>query len=182
MTTKPPRGRPPKYRAEFAEQARRLCLLGLTDLQLAGFFGVNEATLGRWKKAYPDFCMSMKSSKVEADTKVAESLYRRAMGYSHPEEKIFCQEGAIIRAETLRHYPPDTTACFFWLKNRQPKYWRDKVEVQHEGDLRIIPWDAIREISRQQLAVAEERHRTMIEGRAERIGFEPDEDDANNGE
>ena len=32
------RGRPTKYRREFAEQARRLALLGVTDSVMAGFF------------------------------------------------------------------------------------------------------------------------------------------------
>lgn len=31
-------GRPTKYRPEFAEQARKLCLLGATDKELADFF------------------------------------------------------------------------------------------------------------------------------------------------
>ena len=25
--------------------------------------------------------------------------------------------------------PPDTTACIFWLKNRQPDKWRDKQDM-----------------------------------------------------
>jgi hypothetical protein len=29
-------------------------------------------------------------------------------------------------SKTVRkHYPPDVTACIFWLKNRQPEKWRD---------------------------------------------------------
>lgn len=34
----------------------------------------------------------------------------------------------IIRVPVKKIYPPDTTAAIFWLKNRQPKKWRDKVE------------------------------------------------------
>jgi hypothetical protein len=30
------------------------------------------------------------------------------------------------------HVPPDVTACIFWLKNRRPKEWRDRVEHEHE--------------------------------------------------
>jgi hypothetical protein len=37
MTTRA-RGRPSLYRDEFAEQARKLCLLGATDRDLAEFF------------------------------------------------------------------------------------------------------------------------------------------------
>jgi hypothetical protein len=53
------------------------------------------------------------------------------VGYSVETEKILCSGGKIIRVRTVEHYPPDTTACIFWLKNRQPEIWRDKVEGQH---------------------------------------------------
>ena len=33
----------------------------------------------------------------------------------------------------VEHYPPDTTACIFWLKNRQPALWRDKVQQELSG-------------------------------------------------
>jgi hypothetical protein len=35
-------------------------------------------------------------------------------------------EGRITITPLKKHYPPDTTACIFWLKNRQPQQWRDK--------------------------------------------------------
>jgi hypothetical protein len=51
----------------------------------------------------------------------------------------------VIRAGIVEHYPPDTTACIFWLKNRQPQRWRDRVEVQHQdgriGVIGRIPTD-----------------------------------------
>ena len=30
-----------------------------------------------------------------------------------------------------KHYPPDVTACIFWLKNRCPDEWRDRHEQRH---------------------------------------------------
>jgi hypothetical protein len=125
--------RPTKYKAEFAEQAKRLCLLGATDKDLAGFFGVNELTINRWKKAHKEFCKSLKEGKDEADARVAERLFNRALGYSHPEDKIFNNNGAPMVVPTTKHYPPDTTACIFWLKNRQKEHWRDKQETEVTG-------------------------------------------------
>lgn len=49
------RGRPTKYRVEFAEQGHRLALLGLTDGAMAAFFGVTEQTLNNWKHAHTFF-------------------------------------------------------------------------------------------------------------------------------
>ena len=37
--------------------------------------------------------------------------------------------------EYIEHYPPDTTAAIFWLKNRQPGKWRDKKEVENQVKL-----------------------------------------------
>jgi hypothetical protein len=30
----------------------------------------------------------------------------------------------------MKHYPPDTGACFIWLKNRDPENWRDKQDIE----------------------------------------------------
>src|SRR5690554_6233051 len=104
-------GRPTKYKAEFAEQARKLCLLGATDADLAEFFEVSEQTVNTWKKAHPKFLESIKKGKVLADAEVAARLYERATGYSHPEVKVFQNAGEIITHEVEKHYPPDTTAA-----------------------------------------------------------------------
>lgn len=127
------RGRPTSYQEEYAEQAYKLCLLGATDKEMADFFGVEEKTLNNWKKAVPEFLQSITRGKEIADANVAERLYERAIGYTHPEEKIFQNAGEVIRAETKKHYPPDTQAASLWLRNRQKGRWRDKVDHEHSG-------------------------------------------------
>jgi hypothetical protein len=122
-------GRPTKYKEDYNEQAYRLCLLGHTDAELAVFFEVNEDTIHEWKKVYPNFSESIKKGKDIADGHVADSLYKRATGYSHEAVKIFVQEGQEIIVPYTEHYPPDATSMIFWLKNRQRKKWRDKVET-----------------------------------------------------
>ena len=132
---KPARGRPTKYRAEFAEQARRLALLGQTDAEMAAFFGCSEASFHRWKKVHKDFCESIKAGKADADSKVADALYQRAIGYSHPDTHISNYQGKITARPLTKHYPPDTAAAFIWLKNRQPDKWRDRIE--HQADVTV---------------------------------------------
>jgi len=119
-------GRPSKFGTVDKAQVEMLARAGWTDAQMAAFFKVNESTWHRWKNADPEFCKSLKDWKAEADYKVERSLFERATGYTHPEEKIFQNNGEVIRADTLKHYPPDTTAAIFWLKNRKPEEWRDK--------------------------------------------------------
>lgn len=133
-------GRPSKYRSEFAEQARKLCLLGATDKELADFFGISTGTLDNWKNEYPEFLSSLKEGKDLADAVVAEKLFKRATGYEHKAVKIVAdaktKDEHIV--EYTERYPPDTTACIFWLKNRQRDKWRDKVETEHSGNIGLV--------------------------------------------
>jgi hypothetical protein len=135
--SKPKRGRPSKFDAAFIEQAHKLALMGATDKQMAEFWGVSEQTLNAWKTAHPEFLESLKAGKLVADGNVAQSLYRRANGYSHQAVKIFMPAGASepVYADYTEHYPPDATSAIFWLKNRQPAIWRDKVDVEQKHSL-----------------------------------------------
>ena len=132
------KGRPSSYKEEYAEQAEKLCRLGATDKELADFFEVAESTLNLWKLEHPDFSESLKRGKSTADAEVADRLFRRATGYSHKAVKFATFEGMITdQREYTEHYAPDTTACIFWLKNRRPDLWRDKVEVKAEHSGKI---------------------------------------------
>lgn len=128
--------RPTAYKAEYAEQAYKLCLLGAKDKELANFFKVTEQTITSWKKKHPKFIASLKAGKENADAAVAESLYKRALGYTCKEDKVLQHEGIHTDTVTInKHYPPDVTAAIFWLKNRQRQNWRDKQEIEHSGDV-----------------------------------------------
>lgn len=136
-------GRPSKFGTVDKSQVEKLARAGWTDSQMAEFFGVAESTWHKWKLDEPAFSESLKDWKAEADHKVERSLFERATGYQHPEEKIFQHNGEIIRAETVKQYPPDTTAGIFWLKNRKPDEWRDKQDHEH------APSDGLAELMRE---------------------------------
>lgn len=127
------RGRPSKYDPKYCEQARKLCLLGATDKELSDFFEINEDTLNEWKKVYPEFSESLKQGKVVADANVSNSLYHRAIGYDHSDVDIKIYKGSIIKTELVKHYPPDTIAAIFWLKNRGKNKWTEKQIVDHQS-------------------------------------------------
>lgn len=129
------RGRPTKYKAVYAAQAAKLCLLGATNADLADFFDVSIRTIERWAVEYVGFCRAIKEAKEVADAKVERSLYQRAVGYSFDSEKVMQFKGHIVRADTREHCPPDVTAQIFWLKNRQRERWRDKQDVEVSGNV-----------------------------------------------
>jgi hypothetical protein len=126
-------GRPSKYKPEFVEQAKKLCMLGATDIELADFFDVDVRTLYRWKNEHDDFCQALKTSKEVADERIERSLYERAAGYERDEVDVRVVSGEIVKTQIRKFYPPDTTACIFWLKNRRPNDWRDKIEQSISG-------------------------------------------------
>lgn len=125
--------RPTKYQKAYAEQARKLCMLGYTDDQLADFFEVAVSTIQKWKIDHPEFSDSIKKGKDISDGEVADSLYQRAMGYVAPDVDIRVINDKIVKTQIQKHYPPDTAAAIFWLKNRQKKTWRDKIDHGIEG-------------------------------------------------
>lgn len=126
-------GRPTSWKPEYADLAYKFCLLGANDERLAEMFGVCVATINNWKLEVPEFLESVTRGKEVADAEIAHSLFHRAKGYSHPEDDIKAISGAIVITPTTKHYPPDTGAATLWLKNRQPKLWRDKVETEVSG-------------------------------------------------
>lgn len=117
-------GRPTAYKPEYADQAEKLCgMFGATDMDLSKYFGVTERTIYNWKHDHEDFFHALKSKKL-ANERVERSLYERATGYSHPEDKIFNNNGEEMIVETMKHYPPDTGAAIAWLANRDPNRWK----------------------------------------------------------
>ena len=131
-----PSGRPSRYKKEYAEQARKLCLLGYKDTQLADFFEIQESTLNNWKKKHPEFMESLKAGKDLADVEVADTLYNRALGKVKVSEDKISNSGELIKTE--RELAPDVTSMIFWLKNRQPELWRDKKEEAPRDSLEPI--------------------------------------------
>ena len=129
------RGAPTKYKPEYAEEARKFCLLkGATDEELAEYFEVAESTIKEWYKKHPEFSASVRAGKAGADMNVAEGLYKRATGYEYSSEKIVtisvgdgCSE--VQRVPITAVVLPDPGAALNWLKNRQPDSWRDKLEI-----------------------------------------------------
>lgn len=123
-------GRPSAYKPEYAKQAEYLCEnFGATDAQLGEFFKVTEQTINNWKKDFPKFFESLKGSKSNFDHRIKIALAERAMGYSHIDTKFATHEGMITdEKEYTKHYPPDTTACIYWLNNRDPENFRARPE------------------------------------------------------
>lgn len=107
---------------------------GLTDKQIAEHkIGISEVTFCRWKNKHPLIVNALKKGKEPVDFKVENALLKRALGYEYEEvttELIEQPDGSTRKhiKKVTKIIVPDTTAQIFWLKNRRPDRWRDKIE------------------------------------------------------
>ena len=156
MTETNPVGRPSKFDERFIEQARIIgANLGSTNVQLALIFGCSEATLYVWQAEHPKFLEAIKEGREQFDNnRVEASLRDRAIGYSHKDDHISNYQGVITVTPTTKHYAPDATSMIFWLKNRDPKRWKDKQEVEHSGAMGVahMTVDELRATRKEMLA------------------------------
>ena len=129
---------------------------GLTDEQIAHNIGIHRDTLIQWKKKFADISDALKKGKEVVDREVENALFKKACGYTVELRKPMKIKRVVYNEETGRkleeyeevvdtveevHVPADTTAQIFWLKNRKPEAWRDKVIYTDESDLEKL--DAI---------------------------------------
>lgn len=116
---------------------------GLTNEQIAHNMGITVKTLYEWSNKYSDFSDALKKGKEVVDIEVENALYKKALGYNASIKKTFKVKEVIYNEDGKRvkeieklevgydevHIPADTIAQIFWLKNRKPEMWRDKVET-----------------------------------------------------
>lgn len=126
-------GRPTKYQDDFPEVARRLCIIGCSDQQIAEFLGVNLISVRRWMMIYPDFCSAMTRNAAEELRMVKRSLLLRATGYSRRVKKDFVLsegkgQGTYIATKRRTMYvEPDVRAAIAWLQVYDPEWSANKI-------------------------------------------------------
>src|SRR5262245_7633351 len=119
-------GRPTSYRSEFCELASNYCLLGATNVELAGFFDVAPRTIDYWIARIPEFAAAVLEGRAVADSRVARGLYQRAVGYDSKVQRTVLWRGEERTLTRTVHHPPDIRACIFWLRNRRRQDWTDR--------------------------------------------------------
>lgn len=110
---------------------------GLNDEQIAGNIGIGTSTFYEWQNRFPEFREAIKKGKAPVDAEVENALLKRALGYDYEETVTEIEELGEGRQKkhvrkVKKHMPADVTAQIFWLKNRRPGRWRDKIEAAPE--------------------------------------------------
>jgi transposase-like protein len=128
-------GRPSMYDPGFHPPLAQLYAKhGYTENEIALEFGISQRTLYTWKHEHEEFLQSISDGKNFSDDRVEMSLYERANGYKWKEEvAIKVKDGKdkehIEIIEVERTIPPDPPSVSLWLRNRRPKQWRERVEI-----------------------------------------------------
>ena len=120
------RGRPTLYKPENAELARKFCMLGATNEDLARCFEVSRSTIDHWIDTIPEFADGIQEGRDLADAAVIQKLYSRAMGFTKEIKKHVLYRGELREIPMSLYYPPDIQACIFWLRNRRRRDWQEK--------------------------------------------------------
>ncbi|MDD3886028.1 MAG: hypothetical protein PHI35_04085 [Victivallaceae bacterium] len=84
--------------------------------------------------------MKAQGREIKPQDAVEAALLRRALGFQqeelHIEETVDRETGTTLttakRRRVVKEIVPDVRALLFWLKNRKPERWREKLEVPEE--------------------------------------------------
>ena len=113
--------------ADMLTKVESFAAQGLTKDQIARSIGVSLSWFMKQQAEKPHFKEAILVGQAKGIATISNALFQRAKGYTHPEEKVFQHQGAIVTKIIQRHYPPDPTSMIFFLKNRSPEEWKDRM-------------------------------------------------------
>ena len=110
-TARKKRGRKPtEITAALCRKVEKLAAGGRTEKEIAESIGIGYSTLQKKKTEFKEFIGAIKKGQAKAISAVENSLFLEAT------------DG-------------NTTAMIFFLKNRNPEFWKDRHEVEHSGEV-----------------------------------------------
>jgi len=111
-----------KFRAKMTEEALALAsVFCATNKDLGQYWGVSEATVGRWIKKYPELCKRIEQAKLMVKQSLQTSMYKFAKGIEHYEK----QANGEMKF-TGWDKEPNMTAMIFLLTNKFKEDWKDQ--------------------------------------------------------
>lgn len=119
----------------------------MTDAELAKAMGVSPSTYYDWLKRYPEMAEAVTDARTGADARavnesVEGALLQSALGgiqtvrkaikvrsstYDERGRRVDKEEIAYVDEEV--YVAPNVKAQIFWLTNRMPERWRNKLEA-----------------------------------------------------
>lgn len=130
----------------------------LTDAEMAKEMHISPSTYYEWLKKYPEMSEAVTRARTGADARavnesVERSLLETAVGGVRVLKKPIkiktttydargrrVEKEKIVYADEEVYIQPNVKAQIFWLTNREPERWRNKVEAVLPGanEMQII--------------------------------------------
>lgn len=114
---------------------------GLSLAQIAHNVGVADSTFRKWRDEHEAISAAIKRGNAPVDLEVENAMLKSALGHKETvrkaikvkTEKQKVGEGKIVEehieyVDEEVYIPPQVVAQIFWLKNRRPDKWKDKIE------------------------------------------------------
>lgn len=113
------------YTDEICLTVEKLASEGLTDKQIAESIGLGIRTFYEWKHKHPHFSQALNKYRGLANMYVENALMRSALGYDYTEEQV-SKDGFPV--EIRKHITGSVAAQKYYLNNRMPERYKNKVE------------------------------------------------------
>ncbi len=133
------RGRPTRFPEimKLLPGIKAALQMGHTERDTCEMFNVPVSTFEKYKTESPELVEQIRQAKLKADETVVNALYKKAVGYEIEEKTYEFKAGSETKTNTVKNLKkvvkkeiaPDVHAGIFWLKNRMPKVWKDKQEL-----------------------------------------------------
>lgn len=114
------------YSDEILPKVEELASKGLNNAQIADALLIGNKTFYEWRQKYPQFAHALAKYRGVADIMVENALYANAVGFEYQEQ----QGTAMGKVVTVKKFKTgDTRAQIFYLTNRMPDRYKNKVET-----------------------------------------------------
>lgn len=134
-----------KYNDNFPLLAEDYAREGMIDNEIAAALGISRAVYYKYQNMFQDFKDAIKRGKAPVDVEAEKALLKRVKGFEYEETQVeyinvpskkgekTAPKVTVIKKKN-KMVIPDVAACIFWLKNRRPKKWRDRQNVELSGE------------------------------------------------
>ena len=115
----------------------------LTLKEIAAYIGVGESTLRRWRKQSQELDEAIQQKvDIEERKKVQQALYEACFDRkikTVTKKQVLDRAGEVhdLVEEKTTVIPADVRAQKFYLTNRNPARWQEKVTVEQEGAMPV---------------------------------------------
>lgn len=117
---------------------------GLTNEQIAENLCIGKTTFYKILKEHSELSELLKKNKEIVDYEVENALLKSALGHTVTYlNQTVTKDGDVIEYKETVYIPPKQTAQIFWLKNRKPEKWRDRVEIDNDNQQTLDRLDEV---------------------------------------